>query len=111
MMPLPGLPGGEPLEPRRPFRLEDLGATVRPPELSADEELRTRPPAVARIRASHRVPYGRSYRQWNTRGELEVWANRGELADLPRRRGPYGVNVLVTELVPPGLIGIPVYNE
>src|SRR4051794_11020600 len=43
------------------------------------------PPAIRRIRAHHSVPYGRAYRQWNTRGELEVWANRGEIEDLPRR--------------------------
>lgn len=42
------------------------------------------PPSPSRVMASHAVPYGRCYRQWMTNGELWLWANRGELADLPR---------------------------
>jgi hypothetical protein len=42
------------------------------------------PPPVRRLRAHHSVPYGTAWKQWNTRGELEVWVNRGWVADLPR---------------------------
>lgn len=155
-MTLPGLPGGEPLEP---FRLEDLVhlADGRPLELArwqldiahplaspadvhrsilhgkpitveasivADvgeeafaqlgrwaAELDARPPVPARIRASHAVPYGDVYRQWNTRGELELWANRGELEDLPRVEAPHpGIDVRVSAIAPPGF-GVPIVNE
>lgn len=44
------------------------------------------PPPIRRIIARHDVPYGRAFRMWNARGELIVYANRGELADLPRAK-------------------------
>lgn len=61
------------------------------------------PPVPTRMRASHRVPYGRVFRQWNTRGELEVWVNRGLIHDLPRMRP--------AECALHGLGGIPVFFE
>lgn len=45
-------------------------------------------PMPRRIFAHHSVPYGRCYRQWMTNGDLVVWANRGEIADLPRATLP-----------------------
>lgn len=54
------------------------------------------PPPVAGILASHRVPYGRIFRQWDTKGRLWVWANRGEIEDLPHGPRPTagGVNTV-----------------
>jgi hypothetical protein len=43
------------------------------------------PPRPWCIKASHAVPFGRVYRQWDTRGRLIVWANRGEIEDIPCR--------------------------
>lgn len=57
-----------------------------------NEELAKLPPAPRALVASHEVPYGRIYRQWDTRGDLFIWVNRGEIADLPRashRPGPF----------------------
>lgn len=65
------------------------------------------PPVPRAIVADHRVPYGRAYRLWNTRAELLIYANRGEVEDCPAasRR-----TTCVTELCPPGVLGIPVRN-
>jgi hypothetical protein len=61
------------------------------------------------IVASHAVPYGRTYRQWNTCGELLLWANRGEVVDLRYQgRSARGDSCLVSELMALGPIGIPV---
>lgn len=46
------------------------------------------PPRPRLIRASHLVPYGKAYRYWDTRGDLIVYCNRGELHDLPVSRNP-----------------------
>lgn len=46
------------------------------------------PPPIHRIMASHAVPYGRAFKQWDTNGRLLVWANRGEIVDLPRASKP-----------------------
>lgn len=75
-------------------------------------ELERLPPRAREIRASHLVPYGRAYRQWLTNGDLIVWANRGEIADLPRApaRKTYGFDVALSPLVPPEFFGIPVIN-
>jgi hypothetical protein len=57
------------------------------------------------------VPYGRAPRMWNTRGELIVYANRGEIADLPRAKSqpaslsptlPFGIPVVVESTAPNG---------
>lgn len=61
------------------------------------------PPYPARIYATHRVPYGRVYRMWTTRGDMIVYANRGEIADLPRATGE--------RLGLIGIFGIPVVTE
>lgn len=34
--------------------------------------------------AHHAVPYGRLYRQWDTKGRLWCWVNKGWIADMPR---------------------------
>jgi hypothetical protein len=71
------------------------------------------PPTPRCIMASHLVPYGRVYRQWNTRGELLLWANRGEIADLPRAErasAAFGIDVAVSTLAPADSFGIPVVN-
>lgn len=74
-------------------------------------ELAAAPPVPARIMASHAVPYGRAYRQWNARGDLIVWANRGEIEDMPHvRLKAYGMTVAVSDLCPPAAFGIPVVN-
>jgi hypothetical protein len=38
--------------------------------------------------AHHSVPYGRIFKQWDARGRLLVWVNRGEIEDLARRERP-----------------------
>jgi hypothetical protein len=40
-------------------------------------------PMPWRIMASHSVPYGRVYRQWDAKGRLLLWVNRGAIHDLP----------------------------
>lgn len=79
--------------------LDDLRRMMR--------EVEALPPRPSRVMAHHAVPYGRCYKQWMTNGELWLWANRGELADLPHKKwGP--VELLVSDMVLPGLFGIPV---
>jgi hypothetical protein len=63
------------------------------------------PPRPWVVRASHSVPYGRVYRQWDTRGRLIVWANRGEIADL-KHGTPSKDNFALTSL-----LAIPVVFE
>lgn len=50
-----------------------------------DDELKRRPAPVWRIVARHDVPYGRCFKYYDTKGRLIVYANRGEIADLPQR--------------------------
>jgi hypothetical protein len=69
----------------------------------------TLPPAPHAIMAHHSVPYGRAFKQWDARGRLLIWANRGEIADLPRQN-LHGIDVLSSILCPPGLVGVPVVN-
>lgn len=64
------------------------------------------PPVPHAILAHHAVPYGAAYRQWDTRGRLYVWANRGQIADMPRvTKEP---NPLAAS--PIAAFGIPVVN-
>lgn len=49
------------------------------------------PPRPHCVIASHAVPYGRIFRQWDTRGRLLIWANRGEVADIPSRAPGYAI--------------------
>lgn len=64
------------------------------------------PPVPSGFLASHSVPYGRVFNQWDTKGRLWVWCNRGEVADLPwepaPRASPPGSEPLLNW-------GIPVY--
>jgi hypothetical protein len=46
------------------------------------------PPRIYRLYATHSVPYGRVYRMWTTRGDLIAYVNRGQVADMPRAKGP-----------------------
>lgn len=64
------------------------------------------------IRAAHGVPWGRVFRQWDTRGRLWLWVNRGWLEDLPRAKplGP-GLEIITSPLCPPSVVGIQVYYE
>lgn len=39
------------------------------------------PPVPRGILATLKVPWGKSYRQWDTRGRLWIWMNRAELLD------------------------------
>jgi hypothetical protein len=65
-------------------------------------KLNSLPPAPHSILTSHAVPYGRAYRQWDSKGRLLIWVNRGEVADLPRAApGTLGG---------PPIFGIPVRN-
>lgn len=92
----------------------DAGQMTMPPVDLADatreavQAFAKLPPPIAGIRTSHHVPYGRTFRQWDTRGRLWVWVNRGEVEDLPRgpRPTPGGVNVVAYDFN-----AIPIYNE
>lgn len=59
-------------------------------------------PCPRAIMAHHSVPYGRSYRQWDTEGRMLVWANQGEIADVRR--------YAVLDQFGTYSFGIPVYN-
>lgn len=63
------------------------------------------PPPIHRIRASHAVPYHKIYRQWNTKGQLEIWCNRGAIHDLPRKRPTHPA------VIADGLSSVPVNLE
>jgi len=65
------------------------------------------PPRPHCFMAHHSVPYGRVYSQWDTRGRLLVWVNRGEIADIPRhatRRGyaiaPNAIDITMLTSIP-----------
>lgn len=67
------------------------------------------PPRPAGIRLAHSIPYGRVFRQWDTKGRLWVWCHRGALLDAVGPRvgkgrydGPIGTAALC---------GIPIYVE
>jgi hypothetical protein len=66
------------------------------------------PPRVSRVIARHDVPYGRVFRMWTTRGDMIAYANRGEIADLPRAVPEKPGTV---QLLPPAFWGVPVYVE
>lgn len=76
-----------------------------PADLTAElkrqaDMLRNPPPTPHVIIARHDVPYGHAYSYYDTEGRWIVYANRGELADLPRVSG---------ERI--GIMGIPVVIE
>lgn len=67
------------------------------------ELFRSLPPRPRCFMAHHAVPYGRVIRQWNTRGELLLWVNRGEVMDLAHRpppQLPYEVNTDLLVAIP-----------
>jgi hypothetical protein len=69
-------------------------------------EIAALPPPPRAFLMHHSVPYGKLFRQWDTRGHLYVWVNPGEIFDLPVRAmygEPYGAKIL-----PEHLTGIPV---
>lgn len=61
------------------------------------------PPRPYCFMADHKVPYGQVFRQWDTRGRLLVWINRGEIEALSRRAATteYAIapNAIDTELL------------
>lgn len=67
------------------------------------------PPAPSGIRAHHSVPYGRLFRQWDTKGRLWVWANAGMIQDLPRQ--PYEAKGSRVHSLDGPAFGIPIYSE
>lgn len=71
--------------------------------------IRELPPQPRCLMAHDDVPRGQVFRQWNTRGDLIVWVNRGEVAELPHRDArPHAIapNGIDTEM----LRSIPVVN-
>lgn len=50
------------------------------------------PPVPRAILTNHAVPYGRAFRQWDTKGNLYVWVNPGVLHDLWRAGPPDPTN-------------------
>lgn len=48
------------------------------------DEAREAAPVCSGFLAHHAVPYGKIYRQWDTKGRLWCWVNKGWMADLPR---------------------------
>jgi hypothetical protein len=64
------------------------------------------PPSPRAMLMHHSVPYGRLFRQWNTRGDLYVWVNPGVIHDLPRRKADHRVG----DMLSASLSGIPVVD-
>lgn len=83
--------------------IDDVFAEMR----RVSEMVAALPPRPKCFMAHHSVPYGRVYRQWNTKGELLVWVNRGEVADMARYKPNYAIapNAIDTAL----LTSIPVF--
>lgn len=75
--------------------------------LEVIREVEALPPIADAILASHRVPRGRHYRQWDTRGRLLLWVSRGELEDARIRRRAFSQRV--DHMAPMVIGGIPVY--
>lgn len=46
--------------------------------------IRAMPPTPRGIITHSAVPYGRAYRQWDTNGDMWMWANERDLDSLPR---------------------------
>lgn len=66
---------------------------------------------LAGVRASHAIPYGRYFKQWDTNGRPWLWVNRGEVEDMPHASRD-GVEVIAgAGILGPELIGVPVYFE
>lgn len=42
------------------------------------------PPVPFAIMCHNAVPHGRTFRQWDTRGRLFAWVNRGQMEAMPR---------------------------
>lgn len=66
------------------------------------------PPVASAILASHRVPWGKLYRQWDTRGRLLLWVSRGELEDARIRRLAFAQGG--DPMAPMVIAGIPLYH-
>lgn len=64
-------------------------------------QIKMLPPRPMAYCASHSVPYGRVFRQWRTDGRMIAWVNRGEVADMERRRA---LDPFVA------VLGTPIYN-
>lgn len=58
-----------------PATFKELSTLIR----EADE----RAPRCHGFLAHHAVPYGKLYRQWDTKGRLWCWVNKGWIADMP----------------------------
>jgi hypothetical protein len=67
-------------------------------------------PSSRRIIARHDVPFGHAFRMWSTDGTFVVYVSRGWVEDLPHQK-VLGLDVAVSTIVPPSLVGIPVVNE
>ena len=78
-----GILGTNAAAPSKTLTMEDMlkmmDALIRPPD---------EPAPLWRIMASHAVPYGRCFKQYRSDGNLILWANRGEIEDIPRARKP-----------------------
>lgn len=87
---------------RQPLQGSDMIAEMRRIQALIDAA----PPVPHVIMAHHAVPYGAAFRQWDTRGRLLVWANRGQIADMPRAEK----NPNLFAASPIAAFGIPVVN-
>lgn len=58
---------------------EDLSRTIR-------QQLKDAPPIPSAFLTHPAVPYGRVFRQWDTKGWLWLWVHPDVLACLPRVR-------------------------
>lgn len=69
------------------------------------------PPIPRGLRTSHSVPYGRVFRQWDTRGDLWLWVSRGQVEDMPHIDWNGIAIVVDADLISPAFGGIPVYHD
>lgn len=78
---------------REPGSLLDLVLRGETKPMTADdfrrmstliEEANESAPRCHGFLAHHGVPFGRLYRQWDTKGRLWCWVNKGWIADLSR---------------------------
>lgn len=92
--------GGEP-EP-----LTAMFARLREELIAAEPEV----PHAHGMLASHKVPYGKFPRQWDTKGRLWLWVNRGELEDMTVERIKDEIDLDLTDSSLLAYHGLPVYN-
>lgn len=72
-----------------------------------NEKIKTLPPMPTGIRMHHAVPWGRSFRQWDTKDRLWIWVNKGWLlGEIKQIEAPPPEATILS----PHITGIAVYD-